>query len=86
MSIFSHTTRKDASQIGKIKLPSKSRLYSFGITEHMEPATEYSNDLSISKTWPLDSKTHFWCRTSIDSPILLPMQEYACNEIGIRFR
>lgn len=86
LEIFSIARNVDASKIGKIKLPPKSRLFSFGITEHMHEATPYSNDLSIDRTTPSSDSVHFWSRTSLDSPILLPLQEYACNEVGISFR
>lgn len=86
LSIHARTRGLDASKTRKIKLPSESRLFSFGITEHMHRATPYSNDMSISRTLPDSKDVHFWCRASVDSPILLPMQEYACKEMGIQFR
>ncbi|MDI6721345.1 MAG: hypothetical protein QMD85_03075, partial [Candidatus Aenigmarchaeota archaeon] len=86
MSVFATSGEKDASRSGKLKIPEQSRLYSFGITEHMKRATPYSNDLSISRTLPTSDNIHFWSRTSLDSPILLPLQEYACRDMGINFR
>lgn len=86
LSIHARTRGLDASKTKKIKLPSKSRLFSFGITEHMHKATPYSNDMSITRTLPDSKDVHFWCRASVDSPILLPMQEYACREMGILFK
>lgn len=86
MRIFARVRDKDASKLRKLKLPSQARLYSFGITEHMNRATPYSNDLSIGRTLPSRDDVHFWCRTSVDSPILLPLQEYACKEMGVSFR
>ena len=77
---------KDASKLRKLKLPSQARLYSFGITKHMNRTTSYNNDLSIDRTFPSCDYGYFWCRTSVDSPILLPLQEYACREMGVSFK
>lgn len=76
----------DASKLRRLKLPSKSRLISFGITEHMNRATPYSNDLTISRTLPSSDDIHFWSRTSVDNPMLLVLQEYACRVMGVQFK
>ncbi|MFQ5572904.1 MAG: hypothetical protein ACE5EJ_01495 [Nitrosopumilaceae archaeon] len=86
MRIFARGRGKDASKLRKLKLPPKSRLVSFGITEHMNRATPYSNDLTISRTLPSNDDVHFWSRTSVDNPMLLGLQEYACREMGVQFK
>lgn len=83
MRIFARSRSKDASKLRKLKLPDESRLYEFGITEYIRG--KYSNNLSITRTLPSSDDIHFFSRTSIDSPILLPLQEYACKEVGIKF-
>ncbi|MFA4960315.1 MAG: hypothetical protein WC548_01500 [Candidatus Pacearchaeota archaeon] len=86
MRILTYGKDKDTSKLKKLELPSQTRLYSFGITEHMNRATPYSNDLCINRTSPSSGDVHFWCRASVDSPILLHLQEYTCKEMGINFR
>lgn len=83
MIIFARGGGKDASKLGKLKIPSESRLFEFGITEQMEG--KYRNDMFIKRTLPSSDEIYFLSRTSVDSPIFLPLQEYVCHEFGIRF-
>ncbi len=78
--------RRDASSLPNIVLPSKAKLLSFTITEHEKDKTPYSDDLAITRSFPLSERIHFWSRTSFDSPRLLQLQEYACREMGINFK
>jgi len=80
---ISATSRKDASILSRLKLPSKSKLCEFGIEENL--GAEHQNSLSISRMGFLDERIHFYLRTSVDSPTLLQLQEYACSQIGVRF-
>jgi len=86
MYISAKSRDNDASKIKKIKFPRKARLFSFDILEHMNSATPYSNDLSISRILVGSSDIHFSSRVSLDSPDLLQLQDYACKEIGIAFK
>jgi len=84
MNIFAISKENDASRLRKLKLPSKSRLYSFGLSEDVKAT--YYNDLSIDRTLPNSDSVHFFSRTSVDSPRFLHLQEYACAQMGINFR
>lgn len=80
---ISATSRKDASRLSRLKLPSRSKLCEFGIEEHL--GAEHQNSLSITRSGFSDEGIHFYLRTSVDSPTLLELQEYACSQIGVRF-
>ena len=82
IEISASSRDKDAAKLGRLKLPSESRLYGFGIREQVPGCC---NELLITRTLPSSENIHFWSRTSVDSPIILALQEYACHEMGIRF-
>ena len=77
--------RIDGSRIRTLRSPSKAKMYGFGVKEQMNAPTGLSNDACISRTRPSSDGIQFWCRTSLDSPLLLPLQEYLCDAAGIRF-
>jgi len=86
MYISAKSRDNDASKIKKIKFPEEARLFSFDISEHMNRATPYNNDFSISRILVGSRDIHFLSRVSLDSPDLLQLQDYACKEIGITFK
>tara|TARA_Y100000310_G_scaffold344933_1_gene460601 strand:+ start:652 stop:2190 length:1539 start_codon:yes stop_codon:yes gene_type:complete len=86
MRIFASRIKKDASGLRRLRLPSQARLYSFGIDEYMNRGSPYWNELAIVRIFLSDDDINLRCRIRVDSPILLPLQEYACKEMGINFR
>ena len=44
-----------------------------------------SNDFSFGNNTPNNEEAHFWSRTSLNGSALLPLQEWACDEVGISF-
>ena len=80
---ISATSRKDASILRRLKLPSRSKLCEFGIEENL--GAKHQNSISITRIGFSDEEIHFSLKTSVYSPTLLQLQEYACNQMGIRF-
>ncbi len=75
----------DASLIRWLHLPEGSKLNYFGIEENAGSECPYENSFMMGIDHQL-GRIHFSFTTSIDSPRLLPLQEYACEEIGIEFK
>ncbi|HLC70793.1 MAG TPA: hypothetical protein VJI32_02235 [Candidatus Nanoarchaeia archaeon] len=80
------TGKVDASALGRLVLPPKAKLYSFTIAERLAKTRSDGNDLDIGRTKPGDNSIHFQSRTSIDNPILLELQEYVCERMGVKFK
>lgn len=82
--VISASSKKDASKLSRLKIPSKSRLYRLQINEDL--GRKHRNYISIGRHYPSDKDIDFFSTTSLDSPILLPLQEYVCREMGIKFK
>ena len=85
LHIFAANTQ-DASKSRKLKLPSQAKLYSFDVGGYKDNKSSCFNDLILRRMSPFDKFVQFGLRTRIDSPILLPLQDYVCEEMGIKFK
>lgn len=72
----------DLTLISKLRLPRKSKILSFIVEENFDQP--YRNEVGILEG--VGTRYLFWCKTSLDNPWLLPIQEYACDTLGIRFK
>lgn len=78
--------KEDATKVRQLKLPQYAKIYSLKLDQwHVRSKSGYGNDLSISRSSPSADDIFFWSRTSLDQPILLPLQEWACSKMGIIF-
>ncbi len=88
MEIFTEEIKKDVTGLRRARLPSRAKLNSLGISKKIglgKQGNLHWNDLCLSRTLPSCDKSRFYLRASLDSPILLELQENVCREIGIRF-
>ncbi|MBN2367721.1 hypothetical protein JXC34_01785 [Candidatus Woesearchaeota archaeon] len=82
LSVYAKADSIDASYLRKLKIPSQSNLFSFSISNKWN--SQYRNSIAVTRILPSSDEVFLWSRTSIDSPILLPLQEQVIRELGIQ--
>lgn len=75
----------DAAMAGKVRIPEKSKVYAFRMMQN-PGVSDCHNALALSRDQVDDPEVVFCVRASIDSPLLLPAQEYVCTALGVSFR
>ena len=75
--------REDGSKIQRLGIASRARIFSFEVKQPIRSSG--NNDFSFGKITPNSEDAHFWVRTNLNGSALLPLQEWACDKVGITF-
>lgn len=75
--------RDDGSKIQRLDVASKARIFSFEVKQPIRSSG--NNDFSFGTITPNSEDAHFWARTRLSGSELLPLQEWACDKVGITF-
>lgn len=75
--------REDGSNIQRLCIAPGARIFSLKI-EHWVHSPGY-NDFNFYRTTPNSEDARFWLRTNLYGSALLPLQEWACDRVGISF-
>lgn len=81
--IIDADVREDGSKIQRLDVASRARIFSFEVKQPIRSSG--NNDFSFGKITPNSDEAHFRSRTSLNGSVLLPLQEWACDKVGISF-
>lgn len=75
--------REDGSKIQRLDIASRARIFSFEVKQPIRSSG--NNDFSFVKITPNSDDAHLWVRTRLSGSELMPLQEWACDKVGITF-